>query len=90
MVTWRQIWNSDASLQEDNLGEGIRQLDDELGRSAAVSRKPIDHPGVGGMVVCLPPRPVWIGFPVRVGEASGVLVLRIARVSVLERRLRKR
>lgn len=89
MVTWRQIWNSEASLQEDNLGEGIRQFDNELCRSVAVSGKPVDHPGVGGVVVGFPGRSVGISLPVGMGESSGVLVVRIARVGVVERRQRK-
>ena len=89
MVARRQLWNSDALSHEHNLGEGARQLHNELCRRVAISGKPVDHPGVGVMSVGLPRRPVRIGFPVGVGETAGVLVVRIALVGVLERRLRK-
>ena len=89
MVMRRQFWNSDVLPHEYNLGEGIRQLHREIRRSASISGKPFDHPGVGGMVVVFPHGPVRICFPVDVGEASGVLVVRIVRVRVLERCLRK-
>jgi len=90
MVARYQFSSVDVLSQEDDLSEGIRQLWNKLRRSASVSRQPIDHPGVGGVVVALPRRAVVIGFPVCMGEASGVLVMRIAGVGVLEGCLRER
>ena len=75
---------------KDDIGKAIRQLWNKLRRSASVTRQPVDHPGVGGVVVSLPRTAVMIGFPMSMSEASGVLVDWIARVGVLERCLHKR
>ena len=90
MIAWYQLSKADALSYEDDVGQAIRQLWNKLRRSASVTRQPVDHPGVGGVVVSLPLRAVMIGFPMSMSEASGVLVDRIARVRVLEGRLRKR
>jgi hypothetical protein len=90
MIAWYQLRNSDAVSHEDDIGKAIRQLWNKLRRSASVTRQPVDHPGVGRVVVSLPRTAVMVGFPMSMGEASGVLVVRIARVGMLERRLRKR
>ena len=89
MIERSQFRNTTASRHENYFGEGIRQLRNKLRRSASVSRQPIDHPGVGGVVVALPRRSAVIGFPMSMGESSGVLVMRIARVGVLKRSLPK-
>jgi len=90
MIARYQLRNPNALRHENYFGEGIRQLRNKLRRSASVSRQPIDHPGVGGVVVALPCRACRIHFPMRMGEAAGVLVVRITCMSVQERRLRKR
>ena len=71
----------------DTLGLG----DQELDRSASISGKPIDHPRVGIVIVCFPGMTLCgCILPMRVGESFGVLVVRIARVGVLKRRLSER
>lgn len=89
MIARNQLGNPDALPHENYFGYGIWQLRNELRRSATVSCQPVDYPGVGGVSIGLPRRPFRIRFPMCMGEASGVLVVRIARVRVLKRRLRK-
>ena len=78
MIAWYQLRNSDAVSHENDMGKATRQLWNKLRRSASVTRQPVDHPGVGGVIVSLPRTAVMIGFPMSMGEASGVLVVRIA------------
>ncbi|MBI3684767.1 MAG: hypothetical protein HY235_30730 [Acidobacteria bacterium] len=90
MVVWRQIWSPSDLDRETGLGDRLWEGDHELSRSASISSEPIEHPRVGIMVVRLPGTTVsGVGLPVRVDEPLRVLVVRVARVGVLERRLPK-
>jgi hypothetical protein len=72
---------------DDRLWEGYH----ELSRSASISRQPIEHTRAGIMIVRLPRRTVCgLALPVRVAESLRMLVVRIAGVPVLERRLSER
>jgi hypothetical protein len=89
MIVRRQFGNSNDVHSKNNFVEGVWQGDDELCRGVSVSGKPVNHPGVGIVVVGVQRTVTRVSFPVGVREPSGVLVVRIARVGVLERRLPK-
>ena len=90
VVVRRQLGNSDDMHNEYDLREGIRQGDNKFRRGASVSGEPIDHAGVGVVIVGLQRTTLRMSFPVRVCEPLGVLVVRIAGVGVLERCLSER
>jgi hypothetical protein len=75
---------------EHNLGDRIGQLGNEPRRSASVARQPVNCPGVRIVILGLPGKILGMIFPVSVGESLGVVVTRVARVSVLEWRLHER
>lgn len=89
MIVWRQIGNSSDAHNEYSLGEGVGQRYHELRRGASVSSEPIDHPGVGIVVVGFQGPAGRVSLPVGVRQAASVLMVRIARVRVEERRLPK-
>jgi len=89
MVARREFGNSSGVRGNRDAGGGVRKDGDKLRRGASVSGEPIDHPGVRLMVAGLPGTAVGVSSPVGVSETSGVHVVRIARVGVLERRLRE-
>jgi len=90
MVARREFGSSNGVHGNHDASRGVRQVGNELRRGATVSGEPNDHPGVRLMVAGFPGTPVRVSSPVGVCETPGVLVVRIARVSVLQRRLRKR
>jgi hypothetical protein len=90
MIVRRQFGNSNDAHNEYNLGEGVGQRYHELRRSASVSSEPIDHPGVGIVVVGFQGPVGRVSFPVGVRQAAGVLMVRIARVCVEKRCLGER
>jgi hypothetical protein len=84
MVVRRQFGNWSVARNEDNFSQRFRRRDDELRRGASVSGEPVDHPGVGVVLGC-PGKTVRTSLPVGMCETTGVFVVRIARVGVLER-----
>ena len=90
MVVWRQLRNSSDLDCEPGLSDSLWKGDHELGWSTPVSCKPIQHPRVGVMLRYPGTSAGGMALPVRVDEPLCVLVLRIACVSMLERRLDKR
>jgi hypothetical protein len=90
MVVRRQLRNPTDFDRERGLADGFRQSDYEPGWSVSVSGKPIEHSRIGIVVVRFPGQAVCgVVLPVCVGKALSVLVVRITRVYVLERRLCK-
>ena len=83
-----QLWDPSGLDRENYVLDGLGNGDQEFGRTASVSGKPIDHPRVGIMILRFQQRAVrGDGPPVRVCEPSSVLVVRIAWVPVLKWRL---
>ena len=89
MIARRQFGSSNGVRNEYGFREGGRQGENELRLNAPVSREPIDRPGVGVVIVGFHGTVVGMSSRVGVRQPSGVLVVRVARVRMLERRLRE-
>jgi hypothetical protein len=86
----RQLRDSSDLDRKHGLGDGLRQRDHKLRWGASVSSQPIKHPRVGIMIFRFPGTTLRGLVPVSMGQPLGVLVIRIARVSVLKRCLSER
>ena len=91
MIARRKVAKPSDLDGENGLTDRLWYVDDELKRSASVARKPIAHSGIGVVVVDLPSRIVSrVAAPMGVDKPFGVLVVLIAFVRVLKRRLDER